>query len=205
MSKIRKIGIFGGTFNPVHNGHIHLAQLCFDKLLLEKLIVIPTNISPHKKVEYVPENIDRVNMLKLAFEDYPYVTVSDIELRLGGKSYTVNTLCELKKIYPEDELFLIVGGDMFLCFESWKEYRKILSMCKVCTAPREKDEYVLLKDYQKKIDPSQSSTIVLNSDVLRISSSEIREILVDIHNSDNCLMPEKVRQYIIQKGLYKNG
>ena len=132
-----KIGVFGGTFNPIHNGHIRLAELYHKELGLDKIIVIPTNIPPHKSAENVVSSVDRLNMLNLAFEQYPFVEISDIELNMSGKSYTVNTISALKEIYPNDDLYLIVGGDMFLCFESWREYKKILSMCTLCSAPRE--------------------------------------------------------------------
>ena len=198
-----KIGVFGGTFNPVHNGHIRIAKLYFEKLGLDKLIVIPTNIPPHKTVSDMVDSADRLNMLRLAFEDYPNVEISDIELNMSGKSYTVNTISALKAIYPNDELYLIVGGDMFLCFESWKEYKKILSMCTLCTAPREINEFNALKEYQKKIDPENKNTIILDADVLVLSSSEIRKKIKNGADLDN-LLPKKALEYINQKGLYKN-
>ncbi len=198
-----KIGVFGGTFNPVHNGHVRLAKLYLEKLELDKLIVIPTNIPPHKTVSNVVDSPDRLNMLRLAFEDFPNVEVSDIELKMSGKSYTVNTISALKELYPNDELYLIVGGDMFLCFESWREYKKILSMCTLCTAPREIGEFNALKEYQKKIDPDNNNTIILDADVLVLSSSEIREKIKNDADLDN-LLPEKALEYINQKGLYKN-
>ncbi|MBQ8869212.1 MAG: nicotinate (nicotinamide) nucleotide adenylyltransferase [Oscillospiraceae bacterium] len=198
-----KIGVFGGTFNPVHNGHIRLAKLYFEKLGLDRLIVIPTNIPPHKTVSDMIDSADRLNMLRLAFENYPNVEISDIELNMSGKSYTVNTISALNKLYPNDELYLIVGGDMFLCFESWREYKKILSMCTLCTAPREIGEFNALKEYQKKIDPENDTTVILDAEVLVLSSSEIRQKIKN--GADlNDLLPEKVLEYINQKGLYKN-
>ena len=203
MKKERKIGIFGGSFNPVHNGHIKLAKSYYDALELDELLVIPTNISPHKSVDKPTSAEDRVNMLQLAFKDMPYVTVSDIELKLGGKSYTVLTLAELKKLYPNDKLFLIVGGDMFLCFDKWFEYEKILSMCTVCTAPREKDEILKLLVFQDKLDPLREHTIVLDASVLEVSSSEIRSKIENKQELKN-LVPQEVFEYIVEKGLYNN-
>ena len=198
-----KIGIFGGTFNPVHNGHVKLAKLYLEQLKLDKLIVIPANIPPHKEVLCMANGEDRINMLNLAFDAFSNVTVSDIELKTEGKSYTINTVNALKEKYPNDELYLIVGGDMFLYFEKWKDYKKLLSLCKLCAAPRENGEYVKLKEYQKKIDPNLKNTIIFDSEVYVMSSSEIREKII---NSDDLsdLVPKKVLQYIIQKGLYKN-
>ena len=198
-----KIGVFGGTFNPIHNGHIRLAQLYYNELGLDKIIVIPTNIPPHKSAENIVSSVDRLNMLWLAFDKLPFVEISDIELNTSGKSYTVNTISSLKEIYPDDEIYLIVGGDMFLCFESWKDYGKILSMCTLCSAPRELGEYKALKEYQNKLDPEHKNTIILNSEVLVLSSSEIREKIKNGADLDN-LLPKKVVEYIGQKGLYKN-
>ena len=193
-----KIGIFGGSFNPVHNGHIRLALFYKEKLNLDLLLVIPANIPPHKSAQNLASAEDRVSMLKLAFGDFDFVKISDIEFKISGKNYTVNTLTELKKEYPNDELFLIIGGDMFLCFETWKEYNKILSMCKVCTAPRTEDELNLLYKYQNKIDENKQNTVILDIPVLEISSTKIR-------NDSEMLksfVPEKVYNYIISKGLY---
>lgn len=203
MSKIRKIGVFGGSFNPVHNGHIRLAELYHKNLGLDKLIVIPANIPPHKTADNLVNSEDRLAMLTLAFEPISYAEISDIELKCSGTSYTVNTISALKEQYPEDELYLIVGGDMFLYFENWKDYKKILSMCTLCTAPREVGEYDKLVEYQKKIDPALQRTKILNTSVLVVSSSEIREKINSSNQIDN-LIPQKVKQYIIEKGLYKN-
>lgn len=196
----RKIGIFGGTFNPVHNGHISLVKHYYTELGLDEIIVIPSNISPHKTNETVASCQDRLNMLYAAFSKYDFVSVSDIEIKLGGTSYTVNTLTELKKIYPNDELFLIVGGDMFLCFDKWKDYQKILSMCTLCSAPREDNEYRLMQSFQSKIDPENVKTIIVNADYIEVSSSQIRK---NIHDNKHYL-PTKVYEYIVQKDLYNN-
>ena len=203
MNKERKIGIFGGSFNPVHNGHIKLAMSYHDALGFDEILVIPSNIPPHKLVENPTSAEDRMRMLELAFKNVPYATVSDIELKLGGKSYTVLTLAELKKIYPNDKLYLIVGGDMFLCFDKWREYEKILSMCTVCAAPREQGEIVKLREFQSKIDPSKTNTIILDASVLEVSSSEIRSKITNKQELKG-LVPNEVFEYIVEKGLYNN-
>ena len=199
----RRIGVFGGTFNPVHNGHINLVKNYRNMLSLDEIIVIPTNIPPHKANLNVIDSQDRIAMLNLAFEDEKYVSVSDIEIAAGGTSYTILTIEKLKETYPNDELFLLVGGDMFLCFESWREYKRILSLCTVCTAPRQKDEILKLIRYQEKIDPSRENTIILDSPVLELSSSEIREKITD-KTFLKGFVPRKVYEYILKKGLYEN-
>lgn len=203
MKNRRKIGIFGGTFNPVHNGHIRLAKMYYDQLSLDEMLVIPTNIPPHKDVDNSVSSDDRLNMLSLAFKDLSYITISDIELLSEGKNYTIITLNKLLKIYPDDEFYLIVGGDMFLCFEEWKEYKKILSLCTVCTAPREEGEIQKLLEYQNKIDPQKKCTIVLNAPVLELSSSEIRSKAVQITELKE-FVPQDVFEYIVEKGLYND-
>lgn len=203
METKRKIGVFGGTFNPIHNGHINLVESYYNELELDEILVIPTNIPPHKTVDSEVSSRDRLKMLELAFKEFPYVTVSDIELLAGGKSYTILTLQKLLEIYPDDKLFLIIGGDMFLCFEQWKEYKKILSICTVCTAPREQGELKKLLEYQNIIDPQKRHTIVLNAPILELSSSQIRSKAKnqkELHN----LVPKKVFEYIVKKGLYND-
>ncbi len=196
-----KIGILGGSFNPVHNGHVRLAKLYKNALKLDIVLVIPANIPPHKSAENLVSAEDRVNMLNLAFAECDFVKISKIELEMSGKNYTINTLKKLKEVYPNDEFYLIIGGDMFLCFETWREYEQILSICKVCTAPRTKGELELLYDYQNKIDNNKDRTIILDAPVLQISSTEIRE-KAKSREALKDLVPEKVFEYIIQKDLY---
>lgn len=200
MSKKRKIGIFGGTFNPVHNGHIRLAEMFYNELKLDMVLVIPTCIPPHKDVNFTVSSQDRWSMLKLAFENCSWAVLSDIELKSNQKNYTIDTLNKLFEIYPDDEFYLIVGGDMFLSFETWKEYKKVLSVCKVCTAPREKEELDKLYNYQNVIDPEHKNTIILSATVLEISSTDIRENISSFEN----LIPISVYDYIIKNGLYNN-
>ncbi len=202
MSLERKIGIFGGTFNPVHNGHIKLVKSYYNALNLDEILVIPTNIPPHKTAQNMVSTQDRLEMLSLAFKNLSYVSVSDIEIKSGGKSYTILTLNKLKKIYPKDKLYLIIGGDMFLCFEEWKRYKDIFSLCTVCTAPREYGELGKLLEYQNKIDPNKECTVVLDAPILELSSSEIRSKISDL-NVLKKLVPETVFKFICEKGLYK--
>ena len=111
-----KIGIFGGTFNPVHQGHVHLAQQCVEELKLDKLLVIPTKQPPHKQVQELASGEHRAQMCRLAFAEIPQAQVSEMELHREGKSYTADTLTQLKQQFPQAQFYLIVGGDMFLTF-----------------------------------------------------------------------------------------
>ncbi len=189
-----RIGIYGGTFNPVHNGHVRFGLFALNELQLDKLLVIPTLSPPHKSSAEVVSGEHRLNMLKLAFNGAEKVTVSDMELKRGGASYTVDTLTEIKRIYPaEAELFLIVGSDMFMSLHRWKDYRRICELATVCTAPRKDEDIPLIEQYRSEHSDLKSK--VLNLSVLETSSTDARR--GDVHE-----LPDIVREYIRQNSLY---
>lgn len=130
---VKKTGIFGGAFNPVHNGHVRLAEEAVKQLKLRRLLIIPTCVSPHKHTELLPYE-DRAEMCRRAFGHIPGAEISDIEVRLGGTSYTINTVRALKELYPDEQLFLIIGGDMLFSFEKWYKYESLLKETRVCAA-----------------------------------------------------------------------
>ena len=127
------IGIFGGTFNPVHSGHLLLARHYLDALKLDRLLVIPTGTPPHKDAPELLDGEKRMQLCALAFEDQPRVQLCDIELRREGKSFTVDTVGWLRQQYPQAQLYLLVGSDMFLSFERWKSWQQILQQVTLCT------------------------------------------------------------------------
>ena len=142
MSDIIKTGIFGGAFNPVHNGHVNLAREAVSQLKLRRLIVIPTYESPHKTTKLASFD-DRAEMCRMALEGISEglnvkceVEVSDIERRMGGVSYTINTLRELKREFPKEQFYLLIGGDMLFSFREWYKYESIRKECKVCALAR---------------------------------------------------------------------
>lgn len=195
-----RIGIFGGAFNPVHNGHICLAENYLNALSLDKILFIPTSVPPHKTAEYLAPGKDRINMLKSAVSGNDKFETTDIEFKRKGKSYSFDTITQLKKIYPLDELFLIVGSDQFFSFQSWYRADDILSMVTVVTAAREKNEYKALLDFKSQHD-NMKNTIVSNFSVIEVSSSEIRNKIkagADI----SALVPEAAADYIKENKLY---
>ncbi|MCL2633319.1 MAG: nicotinate (nicotinamide) nucleotide adenylyltransferase [Oscillospiraceae bacterium] len=127
----KKIGIFGGAFDPPHNGHVNLVNSVMRELALDKVIVIPTGTSPHKAASATAFS-DRLKMAGLAFPDYE---ISDIESR-PGKSYMIDTLRELCEIYPDDEFYLLIGSDMMDSFDTWKDHEEILKLCRVVPTSR---------------------------------------------------------------------
>ncbi len=189
-----KIGLFGGTFNPVHLGHVKLVENFKDKLNLDKVLVIPTAQPPHKEMAELVSSEDRINMCKIAFSHI--AEVSDIEISRGGKSYTVLTLEELKKIYPDDELYFLVGSDMLLSFKRWYRWEDILSMCTLCATDRNNEESC------RETDPEFFRKIIFcDFEKTIVSSTEVRE-KIERKEDVSHLISEDVYNYIKEKGLY---
>lgn len=189
-----KIGIFGGTFNPVHIGHVKLAENFKNELKLDKLLIIPTAVPPHKEAENIASGEDRLKMCALAFENIG--EVSDIEISRGGRSYTVETLEKLREIYKDAEFYFLVGSDMLLSFRRWYRYEDILSMCTLCATDRDNEKTCRDADnelFGKIIFCDFPKTIV--------SSSQVREKIVEKEDVSS-LIPENVEKYIKEKGLY---
>ena len=139
-----KIGIYGGTFNPPHRGHLTAAAAVVSMLKLDKLLLIPASIPPHKALPEGSSTAEqRLEMTRLAGEQLGLggkVETLDIELRRGGKSYTSDTLVELKALYPDDELWLLMGADMFLSFQTWHEPEKVASLAGIAAFGRTEED-----------------------------------------------------------------
>lgn len=193
-----KTGIFGGAFNPVHNGHLALAEQYKKALSLDRIIFIPTANPPHKSSDELIDGKHRINMLGLCVGENELV--SDIEFMRDGKSYTYLTIRELKEKYPDDEFFLIVGADQFFYFEKWYKFEEILSACTVVTAAREKNQYDEMLEFKAE-HPKLKDVVVSEFDVIDISSSQIRDM---IKNGEDVsyYIPESVNRYIKEHRLY---
>ncbi|MDD5618304.1 MAG: nicotinate-nucleotide adenylyltransferase [Candidatus Omnitrophica bacterium] len=187
-----RIGIFGGTFNPIHFGHLVLAEQAYEKLGLDKIIFIPSFYPPHKKNSEIILASHRYNMVKLAIRKNPRFEISDIEIKRKGRSFLIDTLRELKKIYPKAKLFFISGSDVSDQMNRWKSINEIFSLAKFVLAKR---PGYRLKKYSKNIS-------VISITELDISSSMIRR-KIKTHQSIRYLMPLRVYRYIKQRGLYK--
>lgn len=199
-----RTAVFGGSFNPVHNGHIGLARELTKKASLDRVIVMPTYISPFKKNDggFVADGRDRLEMCRLAFEGMSFVTVSDYELAKGGISYSVDTVEYLHAIYPDDELFFIMGSDMLLSFDKWRSYERILSLCTVIAASRinENEDYPALAETAEKLS-RKGSVRVEKISAFEVSSSLIRE-KINKNQDISCYVPKNVVKYISDAGLY---
>lgn len=196
------IGIFGGAFNPVHNGHIHLADNYFSALHLDKIIFIPTSVPPHKTARNLASAQDRIHMLELALSDRENYEVSTIEFERAGKSYTYDTLQALKRIYPDSKFFLIIGADQFMTFHHWYRFKEILEMVTICTSAREDEaEKGKMLDYAKTLDELDGKYYISDQPVLKLSSSDVRQKVKDGQDI-SFLVPAKVCDYISEKRLY---
>lgn len=195
-----KTGIFGGAFNPVHNGHVNLAREAIEQLKLRKLLIIPTYESPHKATKLLPFDT-RMEMCRLAFDgisDKCEVTVSDIERQMGGVSYTINTIRELAKQCPEAQFYLLIGGDMLFSFREWYKYESILKESKVCAVARGGDNFTDMLEFAAEMGRVK----VLPTNVVDVSSTEIREKLAAGKDISE-LVPQSVAEYIAANDLYR--
>ncbi len=205
QDKSLKTGIFGGAFNPPHNGHVNLVMEAVKQLKLRRLIVIPTFESPHKATKLAPFE-QRMEMARLAFpETIEYgkgmtckVEISDIERELGGVSYTINTIRELKAREADSRFYLLIGGDMLFSFDTWFKYESILKETAVCAVARGGDSYADMLEYANELGRIK----VLSTDIVDVSSTQVRQAVAD-GGDISLLVPEKVRSYIGENGLYK--
>jgi len=198
----RRIGVFGGTFNPIHLGHIGLMHGALRELQLDRLLVVPTYIPPHKLAHELASGDDRLAMCRLAAAGDPRIEVCDLELRRGGSSYTWVTLKELQKLYPGDSLFLIVGGDMLLSFRQWRRWRDILRMAVLCGAPRDRARRGQLLRAAGSLAETGRGCLVLDTPVVQVSSTAVRQALHAGQSAAGLLSPE-VEQYCKQHALYQ--
>lgn len=198
-----KTGVFGGTFNPVHKGHIMLAEYCMDSVGLDRIIMIPTAVPPHKISKNLASENDRLNMCKLACRGKENFFVSDIEIKRQGKSYTYETLTQLKEIYPDDHLYTIMGADMFLTLNRWKNSEIIFEKSSIITIPRDDENKLELENfYNKVLKAMGASSVILPNPVMSVSSTFIRENL-DNFNLISDMLDKGVYDYIIKNNLYR--
>jgi len=199
-----KIGIMGGTFDPIHYGHLVTAEAAREKFCLDKVIFVPSGNPPHKKNKEISPGIDRVNMTVLATANNPYFEVSDIELKRDGYTYTVDTLKEFIKIYGENTRFyFITGADAVMEILTWKDVSTILKLCRIVSAYRPGSDINKFRSMVDELERVHRSNIhLIEVPALAISSTEIRE-RVKSGITIKYLLPEKVERYILEKGLYK--
>jgi nicotinate-nucleotide adenylyltransferase len=195
--KAKRIGIFGGTFNPIHHGHLINIELLLEHFNLDLVLFIPAKIPVHKNVAGKVTPADRLKMVELAIENSEKFHSSGIEINRKTASYTITTLHELEEIYPGDELFLIIGSDSFNELDTWKEYKNILSGYKIIVMMRPGDTELRddLLTHALKVEQYRGGLI-------EISSSMIRE-RIKSNLPVRYLTTDNVIEFIRIKGLYK--
>lgn len=203
-----KIGIYGGTFNPPHLGHLTAAAAAIATLKLDKLLLIPASIPPHKALPAGSATAEqRLEMTRMAGEQLGLeskVETLDVEVRREGKSFTSDTLAELKAQFPEDELWLLMGTDMFLSFETWHEPEKIASLAGIAAFGRTKadmePQFSAQRDKLYRLYPDARIFTLTVPGVIDISSTELREQLAS--GTGENLLPPAVYGYILRNHLY---
>lgn len=193
-----QIGIYGGTFNPVHLGHVHLLREVLQSGLLDRILVMPDRTPPHKQAPDLIDGEKRFEMLQLATRGMEGVEVSDFELRREGKSYTYMTLRLLRQLYPDDNFSLIMGADMLLSFREWRNWEEILAHTRLVAAARDAGEYERLEEAAKSL----GHTDLLKITPFPASSTQVREAVREGRPLDG-LVPEAVARYIRENRLYR--
>lgn len=197
-----KIGLMGGTFNPIHMGHLIISEFLRITFPLDKVIFIPSGNPPHKNND-IAESNHRMSMVNLATSQNPFFEVSSIELKRTGKSYTIDTIKEIKDIYPNDELYFIIGSDSLLDLTSWKDFESLISKTNflICGRPENTEESILNK-IDELTKEYNSNIIYIKGPLIEISSTLIRDRIKD-QKSIKYLVTGEVEEYIYKNNLYK--
>ena len=206
-----KIGIYGGTFNPPHLGHLTAARAVFELLNLDQLLLVPAGMPPHKELPAgSPTPEQRLEMTRLAGEQLGLgdrVRTLDIEVYRQGKSFTADTLAQLKAQHPEDELWLLMGTDMFLTLQAWHEPGKILSLAGIAAFGRTEEDteelFSAQREYLYQTYPQARLFTLTIPGVIDVSSTELREKLAKGEGAS--LLAPAVYGYILREGLYNTG
>ena len=196
-----KIGIYGGTFNPLHTGHIFAAKQTAQALGLDKLLMIPDRIAPHKEIPAgSPAPEQRLQMLRLAVAEEPGIEVSDIELKREGRSYTYLTVEALHEMYPDAQLFLLMGTDMFLSFDSWMYPERITAHAALAVMYRgEKGEQAKIAQKKALMEAQGVRVELVRNDSIPISSTQVRRLIA--FGCGDSFLPVAVADYIRAHGL----
>ena len=195
-----RVGIMGGTFNPPHNGHVHAARQAMAAMQFDRLLLIPDNVPPHKTMPHGSADGDqRLEMTRLMAREIPGAEACDMELRRGGRSYTADTLRALQRALPEAELFLIIGTDMLLTLDKWREPETVCALAGLVTVARDDDAHAALERKAAWLKEKWNARVwLVDCPALPVSSTDVR--------ADRALcramVPPAIYQYIEQQGLY---
>jgi nicotinate-nucleotide adenylyltransferase len=216
----QRLGILGGTFNPVHYGHLAAAEEIRNRLQLDRILFIPSYLPPHKFEDEVPSAVQRLEMVRLATTGNPFFEPSEIETCRGGRSYSIDTVEALRQAYPGRELFFITGLDSFLEIRTWRQWERLLTLCNFVVIPRPGYHFVDLAKISfmesaaqelARLDRGELRQVLIRSDAFTIylemvplfdiSSTDIRN-RVKAGASIKYLLPDAIETYIITNKLY---
>lgn len=200
---MKKIGIMGGTFNPIHYGHLFLAEHAFEQMGLDQILFMPSNHPPHKKSEDIVSNEHRKAMVHLAIQNNPHFALSTLELEREGTTYTVDTLELLTKKQPDTEFYFIVGADSFFALQNWKNPERILELCSLVVFERDLVEPDKMEKQLKFLTATfkGAKIFLLDMPTIQISSKMIRERIAE-NKSIRYYVPTEVLTYIEKHNLY---
>ncbi len=208
-----RIGILGGTFNPIHIGHIRGAISTYETFLLDKMIFLPTGIPPHKKDDVANAEY-RYEMIKLSIDGLDFCEVSRYEIDSNKVNYTIDSVRHFKNTYPDDELFFIVGTDAFYYLSSWKKHKDLIEILSFIVVRRpEYDTQIILNKYRNivnfqevkekaKYRAEPKTVYIYTPPAFDVSSSAVRN-KIKRNECIKYLVPEKVEKFIVEKGLYR--
>ena len=197
MSEKKRLGILGGTFNPVHNGHLAIADTAYYNLHLDRVLLVPAYDPPHKAEEMIIPFEERIKMVGLAVEEFEYMEVSDLDHTPGEKSYTKHLIQRMSEHFPDTEFYFIIGEDNIPEIASWFDYEWLLQNVKFVAVTRKK---ISLDDY--RLVPYLEKIIFLEMEPVDISSSLLRDKIARDEDITGFL-PDNVRDYIRLKGFYR--
>jgi nicotinate-nucleotide adenylyltransferase len=189
-----KVGILGGTFDPIHLGHLRAAECAREELGLDRVAFVPARTPPHGKGPQA-SSLDRYAMVAVATSSHPAFEPSDIELRRDGPSYTVDTLTEWLRVRPADALYVIVGSDTFAEMPSWKDPERVFALCTVAVVARPGEP-------TREARAGRPRAVAVEGPALAISSTEVRRRVAE-GRSVRYLVPEAVADYVVKRGLYR--
>lgn len=200
----QKIALFGGAFDPIHNGHIRLALEFARRLKLDRVLLMPSYVPPHKLRSDMAGAADRLEMCRLAAAPYDVLAVSDLEITRGGASFTADTLDTLRGQYPDASWYLITGADMFLTLGSWWRFEDIAAGAVLCAAPRDAATLAQMQAYAAELAKSGATCVLEDIPLTAVSSTDIRRRAAAGRDIDG-LVPDAVAEYIREKGLYRSA
>ena len=199
----RKIGILGGTFDPIHNGHLLLGEAAREQYSLDRIIFIPNHLAHLKNRTEVTSGDIRYQMVKMAISDNPYFTCSRLEIDKPEGTYTYDTIQDLKLMYPGDELYLIMGADSIIGLDTWYKADELMKSCVILAAVRAEDDLPALDKKRRELGNVYGADIrIMTFNRIDISSTDIRQ-RVKIGRSVRYLLPDECIEYVCIKGLYR--